>query len=125
MLWDSYKQLRTIASPTGIMVTFFNFLHFSIQEYLTADHIANLLAKEELKVIEEKIWSNNHFNMFSMYVSLTKGQRPSFKHFLSGGNMAVTISDKFLNDQLLCFCLYRCFSEAGDADFCKTIEQSV
>ena len=39
--------------------------------------------------------------------------------------MAVTISDKFLNDQLLCFRLYRCFSEAGDADFCKTIEQSV
>ena len=107
------------------MTTTTNFLHFSIQEYLAAHHIANLPADEELKIIEEKFWSDIHFNMFSIYVSLTKGQRPSFKNFLCGGNKAIAISDKFLNNQLQCLRLYRCFHEAGDVDICKTIERSV
>ena len=107
------------------MTTTINFLHFSIQEYLAAHHITNLPAAEELKIIKEKFWSNTHFNMFSIYVSLTKGQRPSFKHFLCDGNKAIAISDEFLNDQLQCLHLYYCFHEAGDVDICKTIEQSV
>ena len=104
-----------------------NFLHFSIQEYLAAHYIANLPADEELKILEEKFWSNIQLliNMFFMYVSLTKGQRPSFKHFLCGGNKAITISDEFLNNQLQCLRLYRCFHEAGNVDICKTIRRSV
>ena len=109
---------------TGTTTTI-NFLHFSIQEYLAAHHIANLPADEELKIIQEKFWSNIHFNMFSIYVSVTKGQRPSFKHFLCGGNKAIAISDKFLKNQLQCLRLYYCFHEAGDVNICKTIEQSV
>ena len=109
---------------TGTTTTI-NFLHFSIQEYLAAHHIANLPADKELKIIEEKFWSKIHFNMFSIYVSLTKGQRPSFKRFLCGGNKVIAISDQFLNDQLQCLRLYYCFHEAGDVDICKTIERSV
>ena len=109
---------------TGTTTTF-NFLHFSIQEYLAAHHIANLPADEELRIIKDKFWSTIHFNTFSIYTSLTRGQRPSFKHFLCGGNKAVAIADKLLNDQLQCLHLYRCFHEAGDNDTCKTIEQSV
>ena len=109
---------------TGTTMTF-NFLHFSIQEYLAAHHIANLPADEELRIIEQKFWSKLHFNMFSIYISLTKGQRPSFKHFLCGGNKVIAISDKFLNNQLQCFQLYRCFHEAGNDDICKVIERSV
>ena len=105
--------------------TTFNFLHFSIQEYLAAHYIANLPADEELKIIEAKFWSSIHFNTFSMYVAITKGQRPSFKHFLCGGDKSISISDKFLNNRLRCLQLYRCFHEAGDDDICKTIEQSV
>ena len=109
---------------TGTTTTI-NFLHFSIQEYLAAHHIANLPADEELKIIEEKFWSDMHFNMNSIYVSLTKGQRPSFKHFLCGGNKAIAISDKFLNNRLHCLRLYYCFHEAGNVDICKTIERSL
>ena len=105
--------------------TTFNFLHFSIQEYLAAHYIANLPADKELKIIEAKFWSSIHFNTFSMYVAITKGQRPSFKHFLCGGDKSIAISDKFLNNQLRCLQLYRCFHEAGDDDICKTIERSV
>ena len=122
---NGFGLLQAVQHSGLIETTTINFLHFSIQEYLAAYHIANLPADEELKIIEEKFWSAIHFNMFSIYVSLTKGQRPSFKHFLCGGNKSIIISDEFLNNQLRSIRLYRCFHEAGDVNICKTIERSV
>ena len=54
-----------------------------MQKYLAAFYNANLPADEQLAIIEKKFWSDAYFNMFSMYVSITKGQRPSFKHFFA------------------------------------------
>ena len=122
---NGFGLLQVVEHSGLIETTTINFLHFSIQEYLAAYHIANLPADEELKIIEGKFWSDIHFNMFSIYVSLTKGQRPSFKHFLCRGNKSIIISDKFLNDQLRCLRLYRYFHEAGDTDICKAIEQTL
>ena len=110
-------------SLTGTTTTF-NFLHFSIQEYLAAHHIANLPADEELRIIEKHFWSDIHFNTFSIYVTLTKGQQPSFKHFLCGGNKMIAISDEFLCNELQCLRLYHCFHGADDIDICRTIGQS-
>ena len=102
-----------------------NFLHFTIQEFLAAHYISHLPPNEELKVIEANFWRDTHFNMFSMYLSLTKGQRRSFKKFCSGGNKAIAIADEFLEDQLKCLYLYYCFHEAGDHVLCNSIEQAV
>ena len=101
-----------------------NFTHFTIQEFLAAHYISHLPMNEELKVIKENFWSDTYFNMFSIYVSLTKGQRYSFKQFLSGGNKAIAISPEFLKDQLKCVHLYQCFSEADDHVMCYAIEQA-
>ena len=101
-----------------------NFVHFSIQEYLAAHYLSHLPPNKELEVIEAKFWSDIHFNMFSIYLSLTKGQHPSFKTFLSGGNNEITISNELLRDQLKCFRLYHCFNEASDHAMCSTIEQA-
>ena len=101
-----------------------NFIHFTIQEFLAAHYISHLPPNEELKVIEANFWNNIHSNMFSIYISLTKGQRSAFKQFLSGGNQAIAISDKFLKHQLKCLILYRCFKEAGDHTLCNTIERA-
>ena len=62
--------------------------------------------------------------MFTIYISLTKGQRHALKTFLSAGNEAIAIADKFLKDQLKCLRLYRCFNEAEDYKICKTIERA-
>ena len=101
-----------------------HFIHFTIQEFLAAHYISHLPPNEELKMIEANFWNHVYFNMFSVYISLTKGQRPSFKQFLCGGNKAITISPKFLIDQLKCLRLYRIFNEAGDYAMCYTIEQA-
>ena len=107
-----------------------NFIHFTIQEFLAAHYISHLPPNEELKVIEANFWNNIHFNMFSIYISLTKGQRSAFKKFISGGFFRKllsgwsAISPKFLKDQLKCLQLYRCFNEAGDHTLCNTIERA-
>ena len=100
----------------------FNFIHFSVQEFLAAHYITNVTQDEERSILEEYFWSDLHYNTFNFYVALTGGQRLSFKQFLCGGNDAITIDDKFLRDKLQCLRLYRIFHEAGDISTCKTIE---
>jgi len=111
----------------------FNFVHFSVQEFLAAHYVINVTANEERSILEEYFWSDIHYNMFNFYVTLTRGQRPSFKKFLRGrvslfkqffrsGNETITIHDKLLEDKLQRLRLYRIFHEAGDISTCKTIE---
>ena len=101
-----------------------NFIYFSIQKFLAAFHITQLPPQEELQVLKAKFWSNLHSNMFAMYTSLTKGQRPAFKQFLCGGDNMVTISQTFLKDQIKYLQLYRCFREANDEVFYTYIQNS-
>ena len=67
-----------------------NFMHFTIQEFLAAHYISHLPPNKELKVIETNFWNDAYFNIFTIYMSLTKGQRSSFKTFLSGGNKLIS-----------------------------------
>ena len=101
-----------------------NFIHFTIQEFLAAHHISHLPPNEEFEVIKAKFWSDIHLDMFAMYTSLTKGQRPAFKKFLSGGNKVIAISPEYLKNELQCLRLYRCFKEANDHTMCDSIEQA-
>jgi len=111
-------------SLTGKTTTF-NFLHLTIQEYLAAHYIITELRQdEELHLLDEQFWNELYANMFFIYITLTMGQRSSFKKFLSGGDSKIAISSKFLDDQLKCLRLYRCFNEAGDDTVCKYIEEA-
>ena len=116
---------------TGKTMTF-NFLHFTIQEFLAAHHVASLSPSKELKILKEKFWSDIHSNMFAIYISLTKGQRPSFKQFikpslgqrLKGFLTGEQVENRFLEDKLKCFRLFHCFFEAGDKEMCRSIENA-
>jgi len=118
---------------TGKTMTF-SFLHFTIQEFLAAYYVTTLSPSYELKILKEKFWSDTYFNVFIIYVTLTKGQQPSFKQFLKPSLLErvkgfltgkeVTISDRFLSDFLKCLRLYRCFFAAGDKEICMHIENT-
>ena len=104
--------------------TTFNFIHVSIQQYLAAWYLSTLQSIElELRFLKENFWKDNYFKVFSMYVALTKGQRPSFKKFLSGDEK-ISISCEYLKDQLKCLRLFHCFHEAGDTKLCRYLERS-
>ena len=110
----------------------FNFLHFTIQEFLAAHHVANLSPSKELKILKENFWSDIHSNMFAIYISLTKGQRASFKQFIKpslgrrfrGFLIGEQVENRFLEDKVKCFHLFRCFFEAGDKEICRSIENA-
>ena len=116
---------------TGKTMTF-NFIHFTIQEFLAAHCVANLPPSDELKILKEKFWSDLHTGMFAIYITLTKGQRPSFKQFIkpSLGQqfkmllIGEQVANRFVDDQLKCFRLFRCFFEAGDKEICRSIEDA-
>ena len=119
---------------TGKTMTF-SFLHFTIQEFLAAYHITNLSPSEELKILKQKFWSDIHSNMFAIYITLTKGQRPSFKQFIKPslsfgqwikgfitGYTHKQVTNQFFGQEVRCFHLFRCFFEAGDKETCNYIE---
>ena len=112
---------------TGTTLTF-HFIHFSIQEYLAACHIMKLPPQEEFELFLKGFWLDNYTNTFAIYVALTKGQRPSFKRFLSDMNEAYSIDQNI--DQIILnhfdywLYLYYCFYEAGDKEMCETIAKS-
>ena len=112
----------------------FNFLHFSIQEFLAAHHVASLSPRDELKILKEKFWSDIHFNMFGFYIALTKGQRLSFRQFIKPSfgqrfkgfltGHGAKVANEFLDDEVKCFHLFQCFLEAGDNEMCRCIENA-
>ena len=120
---NGYGLLQTIKhfSLTGETMTF-NFIHFTIQEYFAANYITHL--SPDQKFLQRKFWNNLYANMFAIYVALTKGQQPSFRLFLSGGDSQISIQTQFLKDYLKCFHLFYCFHEAGDKEMCKSIKEA-
>ena len=118
-------------SKQSTVVTSLSFIHLSVQEFLAAYYITNLSPKKELQYIQANFWSDLHSNVFAMYVGLTKGQRPSFKTFLStfGKTSALPtlftrgksqsgrrIANKLFEDDRKCLRLFQCFYEADDIE---------
>ena len=113
----------------------FNFLHLSIQEVLAAHHVTSLPNDEQIKLLKKTFWDSKYFNMWIMYVGLTKGRSFSFQHFLSGNSMqwltrreiqntgSVSISRSIIADRIKCLYLFQCFSEAEDTEMCKYVGQ--
>ena len=123
-------------SSQSAVVTSLNFVHLSVQEFLAAYQLTKLSDKKELQYIQSNFWSDSHSNLFAMYVGLTKGQRPSFKKFLSdfgktftfsrsifpGKSQSCTIiADKLVKDGRKCLRLFQCFYEANDVEACNTV----
>jgi len=105
---------------------------------LAAYHVTQLPAIEELVVIREKFWNISHANMFSVYTTLVREQRPAFNQFLqqpsflqpfkqlfSFGRGNVPISGRFLDDRIKYFRLFHYFYEVGDEEICYSKMQSV
>ena len=116
-----------------------NFLHLSLQEYLSAYHVAHLPADEELLALHDYFFDYKYENTFLFYLGLTKGQHPVFKHFISGGGRhfgytsmlfnkffssnrnKAKISPVFLQSFEEALLLFRCFYEADDKRWCDVI----
>ena len=137
---NGFGLMRTVKHFTVFEVSkTFNFIHFSIQEFLAAHHILCHLSRSELlSLFEDKFWDPFYSNMFMLYVVLTKGQQLSFKDFLCDKHQKRTsfkddlydkkqdmiIAEDFLTDQIKSLHLFQCFSEANDIEMFTAIEKA-
>ena len=109
--------------------TSFNFLHFSMQEFLAAFYITSLSVHEQIEQMKENFWSSKFLNMWVMYVGLTGGNSSALKHFLSGKRytwMSKLVGTKGIawneyDDKVKYLFLFHCFLEAGNDQMCQKV----
>ena len=107
----------------------YNFLHFSIQEFLAAYHVTLQHEGEQIALLDKFFWEGNFLNMWVMYVGLTKGKSFSFAHFLSGNYFvwqsklrgAMGISSSIIQNKVKRLQLFQCFSEAENDVMCRQV----
>ena len=91
--WSSLGFLKVVKyfeAQDGCDHESFHFLHYSIQEYMAAYHIASLSDDRLLSLLEETFWNVRYFNTWIMYVGITGGKHFIFSHFLSGNYWLVS-----------------------------------
>ena len=136
--WNGLGLLKAVqfySIKDNDMKVSFNFLHLSIQEILAAYHVTLLSDDDQVKLLKKTFWDSRYFNMWIMYVGLTKGQSFAFKHFLSGNSFhwstwtsiritgGVKISQNIIEDKIKCLRLFHCFAEAEDKEMCQYVGQ--
>ncbi|XP_065919173.1 protein NLRC3-like [Dysidea avara] len=99
------------------ITTSFNFLHFTMQEYLAAYYVSTLTGEKQLSLMKTTFW-NDHFNfMWMMYVGISGVQSETFVRFITkpvgykykGG---LRILDSIKKDKRKCLHIFQCYMEA-------------
>ena len=107
------KQTRYFTDVCAFELYYF--LHFSIQEYLAACHIASLPYFTLLNLLKKTFWDIRYLNTWMMYVGITGGQQFVFNHFLSGNviprPIVPSISRNIQQDKIKCLYLNQCLAE--------------
>ncbi|XP_065894687.1 protein NLRC5-like [Dysidea avara] len=127
--WDDLGLLCDIHSTFNNSVgsVSYNFIHFSVQEFLAAYHISTLAYDKQLQVLKETFFEKKYFNMWIMFVGLSNGDSWSFRHFLSGSNwynrmfQSYNVAKCITDDKIKCIYLFQCFMEAQNNKMCEKI----
>ena len=69
--------------------TSFNFIHFTMQEYLAALHVSTLPDDEQLSLMKKTFWDDQYNFMWMMYVGITGIHSSNFVLFVSGNETDV------------------------------------
>ena len=96
--------------------TSFNFLHYTMQEFLAALHISRLSDEEQLSLMQDMFWNENFNFMWMMYIGITGTKSKLFNQFISKGKLykkgGVKLLDYISKDKRKRLHLFQCFIEA-------------
>ena len=95
------------------VLTSFNFLHFTMQEFLAAYFISTLPAKQQLQMLNE-FWEDSLSFMWMMYVGLTGIDSSPFSQFVTSQQEQTSYSSTENRKKGLH--LFQCFLEANSAE---------
>ena len=105
----------------------FNFLHFTMQEYLAALHVSCIAPYEQqLSLMKDTFWNGMYSFMWMMYVGINGINSQTFLQFLYNAQpgadiMELTMSSGIKSDKLKCLYLFQCFMEAKSKNVPKEI----
>ena len=110
-----------------------NLLHFSLQEFLAAYHVASLSFFSQVGVLKSTFWNSIYLNSWVMYAGLTKSNLFALKHLLTGRKFILhslivrpnSIANEIIGDKVKCLHLFQCFLEAGDDRMCEQVGNSL
>ena len=100
--------------------TSFNFLHYTMQEYLAARHVTTLSSDEQSSLMKNTFWDGNFNFMWIMYVGIVGIKSEILVEFISrgktydrrSGRSGVRVSENILNDKRKRLHVFQCFVEA-------------
>ena len=98
--------------------TSFNFLHFTLQEFLAACYVSILPIKEQSSYMQSKFWEDRFAYMWVMYVGIMGVKNKVFIEFISEGkayknNSGLKLTDKIQRDKRKRLHLFQCYMEAN------------
>ena len=135
--WSDLGLLKVVKYSSFLKhtpVASYNFLHFSLQEFLAAYYVTLLPAvPKQVSLLKDKFWNNRYLNTWVMYAGLTKASSFAFKHFLAGRKFVLhsllvkprDITSEIISDKVKCLHLFQCFLEAGDDRICQQVGSSL
>ena len=115
----------------------YNFVHFSVQEYLAAKYLSKMYTIAQSFAINHKFWDDKYYGVWRMYVGLTEGDNLPLKQFLSGEWFIIAglrhyigldfpgISENFKANKVICLRLYQIFLEAPDSKIKESLSTVV
>ena len=95
----------------------FNFLHYTMQEFLAAFHVFTLSNKEQSSLMEKTFWSERFNFMWMMYVGIVGTKSKLFNDFISKGNVfkkknGIRVSNEIQKDKRKRLHVFQCYIEA-------------
>ena len=95
----------------------FNFLHYTMQEFLAAFHVTTLTDQQQSSLMEETFWSEQFNFMWMMYVGIAGTRSNVFSYFISKGNTyknkgGLKLIDKIMRDKRKRLHVFQCYTEA-------------
>ena len=95
----------------------FNFLHYTMQEYLAAFHVSTLSNEQQSELMKKSFWNEHFCFMWMMYVGIVKTKSEIFNDFISEGNLykekkSTKVSEDIYKDKRKRLHLFQCYMEA-------------
>ena len=117
---EHYPDNRAAGTTTS-----FNFLHYTMQEFLAASYVSTLPSEDQL-LLMKKFWDEDYRFMWMMYVGIVGIKSEIFNDFISKGNKnkkgGVKLLSKITKDKRKLLHLFQCYSEAkGNLELPNTI----
>lgn len=94
----------------------FNFLHYTMQEFLAALHVSTLSDEEQSSLMKKTFWDEQFNFMWTMYVGIVGINSKVFNNFISNGqeykNGSMKLVDSIAKDKRKRLHLFQCYLEA-------------